>query len=162
MSKSNLIAIALGGFIAGTIDIGAAALIEQRSPLVILHFIAGGILGKPALAGGASVELLGLVLQWAMSLVIAAIYVLATELLPFVRRFWVASGLAYGVGIFLVMNYIVVPLSAWKVVAHFTVFKFAANLTAMLLFGLIIAFFDRRPMLTRWRDPASPSPPRRA
>jgi hypothetical protein len=140
MSKSSLIAILLGGFIAGTIDIGAAALIERVSPLVILHFIAGGLLGKSALAGGASVELLGLALQWAMSLIIAAVYVLASRRLPFMQRFWFASGLAYGIVIFFVMNYIVVPLSAWAVWPHFTAAKFAANLLAMLLFGMIVAF----------------------
>ena len=81
MRKSSLIAILLGGFIAGTIDIGAAALIEQRSPLVILHFVAGGLIGKQALAGGASVEILGLILQWAMSLIIA--YILASGKVAF-------------------------------------------------------------------------------
>jgi|SRR6516164_34508 uncharacterized membrane protein YagU involved in acid resistance len=152
MRKSSLIAILLGGFIAGTIDIGAAALIEQRSPLVILHFIAGGLVGKQALAGGASVELLGLILQWAMSLIIAAIYVLASGRLPFMHRMWATSGLAYGVAIFFVMNYAVVPLSAWQVWPRFTVAKFAANLAAMLLFGLIVAFFDRR----RFSESANP------
>jgi hypothetical protein len=38
----------------------------------------------------------------------------------------------------------VLPLSAWKSVPHFTVEKFAANMAAMLVFGLIIAFFARR------------------
>jgi hypothetical protein len=42
---SSLLAIVLGGFLAGTIDIGAAALINNASPVVILKFIAGGILG---------------------------------------------------------------------------------------------------------------------
>ena len=73
MGKFDLAAILLSGFIAGTIDIGAAALINFVSPIRILHFIAGGLLGKTALAGGASVALLGLVLQWAMSLIIATV-----------------------------------------------------------------------------------------
>ena len=59
----SLLAILLGGFVAGTIDIGAAALINIASPILILHFIAGGLLGKVALAGGTSAVLLGLVLQ---------------------------------------------------------------------------------------------------
>jgi hypothetical protein len=46
--------------------------------------------------------------------------------------------------IFFVMNYVVVPLSAWKSAPHFTAVKFAANMAAMLLFGLIVAFFARR------------------
>lgn len=73
----RLTAIALGGLIAGTIDIGAAALINGVSLFRILHFIAGGVLGKAALDGGAAVEWLGLALQWAMSVLIAAFYVIA-------------------------------------------------------------------------------------
>jgi uncharacterized membrane protein YagU involved in acid resistance len=139
-----LTAIALGGLVAGTIDIGAAALINFVSPLLILHFIAGGLLGKSALAGGAAVELLGLALQWAMSLMIAAVYLVACGWLPILRRLWIGGGLAYGVVIFLVMNYAVVPLSAWARWPRFTAERFAENMLAMFLFGLIVAFFAQR------------------
>jgi hypothetical protein len=145
---NELSAILLGGFIAGTIDIGAAALINFISPLLILHFIAGGLLGKAALAGGAAVGVLGLGLQWAMSLLIAAVYVVACGRLPVLRRRWIASGVAYGVVVFFVMNYVVVPLSAWGRWPHFSAEKFAENLLAMLIFGLIIAFFAQRPAVT--------------
>ena len=137
----GLLAILLGGFVAGTIDIGAAALINIASPILILHFIAGGLLGKAALAGGTSVALLGLVLQWAMSLIIAALYVAAARWLPILRRRWIAGGLAYGIVIFFAMNYVVVPLSAWAKWPRFTAETFAANMLAMLLFGLIISYF---------------------
>ena len=46
--------------------------------------------------------------------------------------------------IFPVMNFIVVPLSALKSHPHFTALKFAENMAAMLLFGVIVAFFARR------------------
>lgn len=142
--KSSLTAILRGGLCAGTIDIGAAALINMVSPFLILHFIAGGLLGRAALAGGASTALLGLSLQWAMSLLIAAAYVVASRPLPVLRRRWIAGGLGYGGVIFLIMNYVVVPLSAWAMWPHFSAAKFAENLLAMLLFGLIVAFFARR------------------
>ena len=144
MRKSSLTAILLGGVVAGTIDIGAAALINFVSPIRVLHFIAGGLLGKAALAGGTGVALLGLLLQWTMSLIIAAIYVVAARWLAIMRRLWVLCGLSYGVVVFFVMNYIVVPLSAWATWPHFTAPMFAANMLAMLLFGLIVAFFVRR------------------
>jgi uncharacterized membrane protein YagU involved in acid resistance len=144
MNKANWVAVVCAGLVAGTIDIGAAALINLASPVLILKFIAGGLLGKAALAGGAGVVLLGLVLQWAMSLVIAAIYVVASRRMAVLRRSWVTCGLAYGVIVFLVMNYVVMPLSAWARWPTFTAVTFAANLLAMLLFGLIVAFFVRR------------------
>jgi|SRR5215813_4774149 len=143
MRKSDLNAILLGGLVAGTIDIVAAALINLVSPILVLRFIAGGLLGRPALAGGTVIVLLGLVLQWAMSLIIAAVYVLAGRWLPVLRQRWIAGGIAYGVVIFFIMNYVVVPLSAWARWPGFTVEKFAENLVAMLLFGLIVAFFVR-------------------
>jgi uncharacterized membrane protein YagU involved in acid resistance len=149
MRKSDVTAILLGGFIAGTIDIGAAALINFISPIPILHFIAGGLIGKPALAGGASIALLGLVLQWSMSLIIAAVYVVASRWLPILRRLWIVGGLAYGVAVFFVMNYVVMPLSAWAKRPHFTAESFAENMLAMLLFGLIVAFFTRHPSVRR-------------
>jgi hypothetical protein len=144
---SDLKAILLGGLIAGTIDVGAAALINLLSPVFILKVIAGGLLGKPALAGGPAVAFLGLVLQWVMSLLIAAVYVIASRRLPTLRDRWILGGLAYGVGVFFVMNYVVLPLSAWGKAPTFTVVTFTANLVAMLLFGLIVAFFAfwRRP-----------------
>jgi hypothetical protein len=87
-----------GGFIAGTIDIGSAALINRASPILILHFDAAGLLGRSALEGGASMAILGLVLQWAMSLVIAAAFVFPSRLIPALARSWLRWGLAYGVG----------------------------------------------------------------
>jgi len=137
-------AILLGGVIAATIDIGAACVMSGRSPGFILQVIAGGLLGKATFDGGVATMLLGAILQEAMGLLIAMIYVLLAKSIPVLLRRWIISGLAYGVVIFFVMNYVVVPLSAWKSTPHFTSAKFAANMAAMLLFGLIVAFFSRR------------------
>ena len=143
-SSRALRGILLGGIVAATIDIGAACLITGRSVVFILHTIAGGLLAKAAYSGGMRTALLGLALQEIMGVIIAAIYAVGARLMPLLHRRWIAGGLAYGVIIFFVMNYVVVPLSAWKYVPHFTVPKFLANLAAMLLFGLIVAYFVRR------------------
>jgi uncharacterized membrane protein YagU involved in acid resistance len=140
---SILGAILLGGFIAGTIDIGAAALINNVSVPVILKAIASGILGKASFQLGIEAESLGVLLQWAMSIFIAAIFVVTASRMSILKRQWLAGGLAYGVGVFFVMNYVVVPLSAIGRVPHFTAARFIENLLAMLLFGVIIAFFAR-------------------
>jgi uncharacterized membrane protein YagU involved in acid resistance len=138
-------AILSGGLIAGAIDIGAASLISGRSLGYIMQVIAGGLLAKATFEGGAGTMVLGFVLQELMGVLIAGVYVVfAKALLPAWTRRWVLSGLAYGVIIFFVMNYVVLPLSAWKSVPHFTAYKFAANMAAMLVFGLIVAFFARR------------------
>ena len=92
--SNTLKAILAGGFIAGTIDIGAAVALYHIGPITILQAIASGLLGKASYAGGLNTALFGLVLQWAMSLIIAAIYVLAANRLPVLRRRWLVMGLA--------------------------------------------------------------------
>ena len=147
MQQKNLDAVSaifLGGIIAATIDIGAASLISGRSPAFIMQAIAGGLLGKATFNGGVATMILGAALQEVMGVLIAAIYVVLSKTVAGLLRRWVASGLVYGVIVFFVMNYVVVPLSAWKLPPHFTPLKFAENMAAMLLFGLIIAFFSRR------------------
>lgn len=142
--NSILAAIVLGGLVAGTIDIGAAMLISGQSMAFILQFIASGVLGKAAFDGGMGTVILGALLQWAMSLVIAAIFVLASLKFPWMRRSWVAAGLAFGVATYCVMTYVVVPLSAVGGGWHFSPLPFLKNLAAMLVFGLIVAAFARR------------------
>jgi uncharacterized membrane protein YagU involved in acid resistance len=136
-------AILCGGFIAGTIDIGAAVLINHLDPATILHAVASGVLGKASFVDGASAAWLGLGLQWAMSLLIAAIFVVAATRMTWLRRRWLPAGLGYGAAIYVVMNYVVVPLSAAPFKPPFAPAAIVANLLAMLLFGLIVAFFAR-------------------
>jgi hypothetical protein len=141
----TLSAILLGGLIAGAIDIGAASLISGRSLGYIMQVIAGGLLAKATFDGGTGTMVLGFLLQELMGILIAAIYVfLAKSFLPAWMRRWMVTGLGYGVIVFFVMNYVVLRLSAWKSVPHFTAVKFTENMAAMLVFGLIVAFFARR------------------
>jgi uncharacterized membrane protein YagU involved in acid resistance len=143
-------AILLGGLVAGTVDIGAASLIFHASPTQVLPAIASGLVGKAAAQGGNEILALGLILQWAMSIVIAAIYDLAALRLPTLARRWPPWGLAYGVGVYIVMTYVVVPLSRAPKHPHspalspHALLLMGENLAAMLLFGLIIAFFARK------------------
>lgn len=139
-NKLNLAAaVVLAGFAAGTIDIGAASLINWRNPLFICQAIASGVFGRASFEGGTTTVVAGLLLQWGMSLVIAAIYIFASGWFPLLKRQWIAGGLAYGAGIFFVMNYVVVPLSAVRRIPHFTADAFVENMLAMLVFGLIVA-----------------------
>ena len=142
--RAVLSAILWGGLVAATLDIGAAVRVSGRSFGFILQFIASGLIGKAAFEGGAATVALGVVLQELMGLIIAAIYVIASLKLSWLRRSWAWWGLAYGAGIFAVMNYVVVPLSAVGRFPRFTAESFVKNLVVMLLFGLIIAWFARR------------------
>jgi hypothetical protein len=145
LARSGTVRAALlGGVVAGTVDIGAACVINARSVPFILHAIAGGLLAERSFSGGVPSAILGLVLQTAMGILIAAIYVVAARLLPILNRRWITWGLAYGIVIFFVMNYVVVPLSAWHRMPNFSTRQLAANVAAMFLFGVIVAFFSSR------------------
>jgi hypothetical protein len=141
---SYLQAILLAGVVAGTVDIGAASLISGRSPVVIGQIIAGGFLGRPALDGGAQTAALGVVLQWAMSALIAAIYIFASTRLELLRSQWLVGGILYGIPVYFVMEYVVVPLSAWHRAPKFVPLLFAENMLAMMVFGVIVAWFASR------------------
>lgn len=144
-----ILAILVGGLVAGTLDIWMASAASGASIPQVVKFIAGGLVGlKAAMAGGTQMLVLGVVLQNLMGLIIAAIYVLASLRLPVLRRRWLSLGLAYGVGIYFVMNYVVLPLSAIGRTAKFEPVSFAKNMIAMLIFGVIISaaslLVDRR------------------
>ena len=144
MHNRVLFAALVGGLVAGTLDIGVAALLNSVSPLVVLVFIASGILGKAAYHAGAAGLILGLALQWAMSFAIAFTYGLARERVQALKRSWVSGGVLYGFVIFLVMSFAVVPLSRAVPQPAFTLPALVENLLAMFLFGLIVAFCAHR------------------
>lgn len=138
-------AILGGGVAAGLADIGAASMIFGVGPLRIMRSIAGGMVGRDvAKAGGLDISMLGLALQVGMSLLFAIFYVLVSRRLPVLaQRPWLC-GAVYGVGVYAVMNYIVVPLSAVHGKAPAEPTMILKNMIAMIVFGLIIALFASR------------------
>jgi hypothetical protein len=134
----------IAGLVAGMIDIGAAALINHVGPALILQGIASGLLGMKSYAGGAGTVTLGLGLQLAMSITIAGIYAAAATRLAWLRSRPVLAGLVFGFGVFVVMNLIVVPLSAFgPKPAHISLIWLLLNILAMLVFGVIVATIVR-------------------
>lgn len=148
MTPQLLSAILISGIVAGTLDIGAAALINRTDPITILRFIASGLVGPKALRDGTPAAVLGFVLQLAMGVLIAAIYGLASLWLPILGTMWIAAGLAYGVGVYVVITYVVLPLSAApKRPSAPTLAKIGKDLVAMIGFALIIAYAVHRALL---------------
>ena len=110
-------AIAITGLIVGAIDITSAIIITiSRGSTVIrlLQFIASGLIGPKAFAGGAATAALGLGLQFVIAFSLVAVFYDASRYLAFLRRRAVVAGLVYGLIVFAVMNLIVLPLSAAK------------------------------------------------
>ena len=109
--------IPLGGLLIGLFDLIFAftfyGLVLGVPLLRIFQTVAAGVLGRPtAYAGGVRTFLLGIVLHFLVATCIAAVYYLATLLLPVLLRHPVVSGLTYGMVAYFGMKYIVTPLSA--------------------------------------------------
>ncbi len=109
-------AILVGGLAAGVLDITYAIVIWMGrgvSPVRVLQSVASGLLGAGSYEGGAGTAALGFALHFVIAFTAAAVYVLAARQLPtLVRHPWL-WGAAYGIAVFLVMNLVVLPLSAF-------------------------------------------------
>src|SRR6266487_876231 len=82
-------------------------------PLIsVYQYIASGALGNAAFAGGIATALLGVLFHYLISIVIAGVFILSANRIPLLRRYLIPGSLLYGFGVFVVMNMIVLPLSA--------------------------------------------------
>ncbi|HEY1986723.1 MAG TPA: hypothetical protein VGG85_15005 [Terracidiphilus sp.] len=110
-TTSLLPAILVGGGVAGTFDlISAFATFGFNMP----RGIAAGLIGRQAVqSGGAAFTwTLGVFLHYFIAFSAAAVYCFASRKLPFLKENFVVCGLFYGMGFYLVMNLIVLPLCA--------------------------------------------------
>jgi hypothetical protein len=138
-------AIMWGGLSSGVLDI-TAAFIRWGMPMRILQGIASGLLGPRAFQGGWAIGALGLALHFFIAFSAAAVYYAASRQLIFLRHRAVLWGLLYGIVVYMVMSWVVVPLSAFpKSKASFSGVGFILSLlTHMLCVGLPIALAVRR------------------
>lgn len=106
----------LGGFLAGVLDITYAIVVvgaRGRSPLWVLQSVASGLLGQKAFEGGVATGLLGLLSHFFIATSAAGVYFIGARRLAFLRRHAVISGAVFGVLVYLFMNFVVIPLSAF-------------------------------------------------
>jgi hypothetical protein len=100
--------------IAGTLDIIAAFLNFMlkggKNPVVILRYIASGLFGRELANSQRIMPLLGLLLHYFIALTFTLFYFfVAHKILG--RLAWPFAGTFYGIGVWVVMNKIIVPLS---------------------------------------------------
>jgi hypothetical protein len=107
--------LVVGWLIAATCDIcyatGFSYLYRGVAPSRILKSVAAGILGTDAYQGGAGVAAFGLGLHYLNALIITCIFFAVASQVPALVRNPLVIGVLYGIVVYLVMNYVVVPLS---------------------------------------------------
>jgi hypothetical protein len=105
----------IGSLIAGTFDIcyatGFSYWRSGVAPARVLRFVASGLLGASAAQGGAAVPALGLALHYLIAFIVGAVFFAAVMMSPALIKRPVLSGALYGLGVYGVMNYVVIPLS---------------------------------------------------
>lgn len=109
-------AIAWAGLLAGTLDITAALILagmEGKGPVYLFQAIAGGLLGRSSFDGGMMTALLGAFLHFLIAFTAAALFYAASRKLNLLVKHAIPSGLLYGVAVYVFMNYVVLPLSAY-------------------------------------------------
>jgi uncharacterized membrane protein YagU involved in acid resistance len=106
--------VIVAGLVAGVLDIGAAFALSAYyggTPDRVLRSIASGLLGPPALQGGAATAALGLALHFVIATGAAAVYFVVAKRMPPLVRNAVPFGILYGAGVYFFMNAVVLPLS---------------------------------------------------
>jgi hypothetical protein len=99
--------------VAGTLDILAAIIqgaTKGTAPAAVLRSVAAGPLGDGAFSGGLGTSLTGLLVHFAIMAIIATVFVLAAQALPMLTRQPWLWGPAYGLGVWIVMYLMVLPM----------------------------------------------------
>lgn len=113
-------------------------------PIRICQSIARGVLGREAFAGGAATAALGVALHFGIALAMAFAYALVARRMRVLVRHPVALGLAYGVLLYIIMSFVVLPLSAAGKPSFADHAWVGASIAFHALFGVVFAFSARR------------------
>lgn len=106
-------AIVVGGVIVGILDLTYAIVVySPKRPILIPQAIATGVLGRASFSDGARSALLGVILHFVIALGAATVYYLASRKWRFLVDRPVIAGMIFGACVYLVMHYVIIPLSA--------------------------------------------------
>lgn len=138
-------AIFWAGLVAGVLDLTAACVsngLRGISPFRVMQSVATGLLGAESYNGGFKTAALGVALHFLIATGAAAVFYALSRKLKFMVRQAIIAGLAYGVAVYLFMNLVVLPLSAFPHKISFQIVR--GLLIHMFCVGLPIALVVRR------------------
>ena len=142
---SPLKTILLAGFVAGSLDLLAAIVIlAKMNAGGVLKYIASAIYGKDAFAGGTSMMVTGLLIHFLIAFTFAVCYFLICPKITFCKNYPVASGLLFGIIVWVIMNLLAVPLTNVNL-APFKWDKALLNMAIlMVMIGLPISLITQQ------------------
>ena len=139
-------AIVTAGVVVGILDISSAFVIWWRRGLALQHGlqgIAAGLLGANSYDGGLLTAGLGLSLHFFVAFVVVSIFYLASRRIEFLTIHPVLSGVLYGIGVYIVMYWFVLP-TAFPTFRHRLWNELLAIAIHISLIGLPCALIVRR------------------
>ncbi len=135
------------GLACGALDITAAFLTwlpRGVSPYRLLQAIASGLLGGTAFHGGWPTAILGAALHFFIAFSVATVFYIVSRKLKFMTGHAILSGLAFGIAVYAVMYWIVLPLSRIQPMPFSLSRTTIAIVTHMFCVGLPISLIIRR------------------
>jgi len=139
-------AIFSAGLLCGVMDITAAFITwwpKGVKPRRLLQGIAAGWLGPESFKGGIPTAALGLAFHFLIAFTAATVFYLASRQLTFMINRPVISGVLYGIAVYLVMYWIVMPLSNFHGTKTVTS-SIVAIITHIVCVGLSISLVIHR------------------
>jgi hypothetical protein len=106
-------AVITAGLIVGVLDISSAFVIWWQRGVGArrgLQGIAAGLLGASSYEGGLVTAALGLALHFFVAFMVVSVFYMASRKIEFLTMHPIVSGVLYGVGVYLVMYWLVLPL----------------------------------------------------
>lgn len=149
--------ILLGGLAAGVLDIADAiifTLIRGGSPARMLQGIASGLLGQGAFQGGSATAALGLFLHFVIATGATAVFVAVSLRVPALLKRPFVWGPLYGLVVYVVMRFVVLPLSLIRMQPFAVNIGFANQIFAhVFLVGIPIVVVASRLLPARGMRP---------
>jgi hypothetical protein len=109
-----LLASAVAALIVGVLDFCVVRVYWDSAGIGFLRIgqsVARGWFGDAAFAGGVATALVGTATHFAIVFVMMLVYLLGAQRIHYMRRHPFVSAIVYGLLTFVVMNFVVVPLS---------------------------------------------------
>ena len=146
---TTLMTILWIGLIAGTLDIADNLIFNQFrgiSPIRVFQYIASGLIGMKSFQLGLASVALGVLIHYTIALFWTGVFYTASRKFSILLRRPVICGLLYGVVVYLVMNFVILPLSRVppRPAAVTLPSRINAVLALLLFIGLTISLLTRR------------------
>ena len=147
---SNFISNTLAStLVAGALSFGAKVVYLGQKGIdwqQIGQKIYSSVIGAPALEGGMNAALMGIGVHFGVVLVMAVVLGLLMSVISMLKSIWPVTGIAYGLLLYCVMTYHVMPMTkmvdqaklVWPPVVNEALYF---SLFYYVLIGLVVAFF---------------------